>query len=91
MNEKFIEQFIMDEKFSANFSPYKKSVGDKIYILTIFFRLPANASRIDFRRFIVELKSLKRYKNVFSLELLTLVDLNVRKGRDFLVGAILEN
>lgn len=50
--------------------------------------LPANASRIDFRLFIVELKSLKRYKNVFSLELFDLFDLNVRKGKDFLVGAI---
>lgn len=55
----------------------------------MFLKLLANAdSLIDFRRFIVELKSLKRYRNVFSLGLLVLVDLNVKKGKDFRVGAI---
>lgn len=56
----------------------------------MFFRLLANADkRIDLRRFIVELKSLKRYKNVLSLDLDTLLGLNVKNDRDFLVGAIL--
>lgn len=53
----------------------------------MFFRLLANDdSRIDLRRFMVELKSLNRYKNVLSLD--TFFGFNVRKDKDFLVGAI---
>lgn len=56
----------------------------------MFFRLLANVdNRIDLRRFIVELKSLKRYKNEFSFELDTLRGFNVKNDRDFRVGAIL--
>lgn len=56
--------------------------------LTIFFRLLANVdSRIDLRRFIVELKSLNRYKNELSLD--TFLGFNVKNDRDFLVGAII--
>lgn len=55
----------------------------------MFFKLLAKFERrIDLRRFIVELKSLKRYKNVFSFDLLELYGFGVRNGSDFL-GAIL--
>lgn len=55
----------------------------------MFFKLLDNAdNRIDRRRFIVELKSLKRYKNVFSFELFDLFGFNVKNGSDFRVGAI---
>lgn len=54
------------------------------------FRVLANVdNRIDLLRLIVELKSLKRYKNEFSLEFDTLLGRNVKKDKDFrVVGAI---
>lgn len=54
------------------------------------FRLLANVDiRIDLLRLIVELKSLKRYKNVFSFEFDILLGFNVKNDRDFrVVGAI---
>lgn len=55
------------------------------------FRLLANVdNRIDLLRLIVELKSLKRYKNGISLGFDTLLGRNVRNDSDFrVVGAIL--
>lgn len=53
------------------------------------FKLLDNVdSRIDRRRFIVELKSLKRYKNKFSFAFFALAGFKVRNGKDFLVGAM---
>lgn len=57
----------------------------------MFLKLLDNAdSRIDFRLLIVELKSLKRYKNEFSLDLFAFCDFKLRNGKDFLVGAIVK-
>lgn len=55
------------------------------------FKLLANVdNRIDLLRLIVELKSLKRYKNEFSLAFDTLLGRNVKNDNDFrVVGAIL--
>lgn len=57
----------------------------------MFFKLLDNVeSLIDLRLFIVELKSLKRYKNEFSFDLFVLFGFNVKNGKDFLlVGAIM--
>lgn len=67
---------------------HKKS---KISIMNMKLTFFSN-SRIDLRRFMVELKSLKRYKNEFSFALFILCGKNgkdLRNVEDFLVLAII--